>query len=123
MAVALVALLGRVPFGGEPFGLACLLEQAPPFGQGGLGLRATLARAGQAVAIVFELRQREFSLIERRLGMLHGQLGDLEAAGIAIPARVQVVERLVELLPGPAGAAIGAADRGLEPISKRALVA
>ena len=63
------------------------------------------------------------ALVERRLRLLDGLLGDLEPAGVPVAARAQVVERLVQLLAGAAGAAVGAADRRLEAIPQRALVA
>ena len=78
---------------------------------------------GQRVAVALELGEGELALLERRLRLLDGLLGDLEPARVPVAARVQVVERPVELLARPAGAAVGAADRGLEPVAQRALVA
>ncbi len=48
LAVALVALGRGVALGDDPLGLARLVEHAPPFGQGGLGLGPPLARGRPA---------------------------------------------------------------------------
>ena len=123
LAVALVAFGRGVALGGDPLGLARLLEHAATLGQGRLGLGPPVAGAGQRVAIALELGERELALLERRLRLLDGLLGDLEPARVPVAARAQVVERPVELLARPARAAVGAADRGLEAVAQRALVA
>ena len=63
-------------------------------GEGRLGLGPALAGARQRVAVALELGQRELALLERRLGLGDGGLGDLEAAGVLVALGVQVVERL-----------------------------
>ena len=123
LAVALVALVRRVALGHQPLGLAGLLEQAAPLGEGGLGLGPAVAGAGQRVAVALELGEGQLALVERRVRLLDRLLGELEPAGVAIAPRVQLVERLVELLAGPAGAPVGAADRRLQPVAQGALVA
>ncbi len=47
----------------------------------------------------------------------------LRRPGFLMPRRLQVVERALELALRPAGAAVGAADRRLEAVAERALVA
>ncbi len=123
LLVALVALGGGVALGGDPFGLARLVEHAPSLGEDPVGLGPAIARGGHRVAIPFELGQRELALLERHLRLLDGLFGDLELARVAVTAGVQVVERPVELPACPARAAVGAADRGLETVAQRALVA
>ncbi len=123
LAIALVLLARGVTFGAEPLGLAGLVEQAAPFGQRGFGLGPTVPRGGQRVAVPLELGQRQLALVERDLRLLDGLLGDLEASRVALAPRRQVVERLVELLAGPARAPVRAADRRLEPVAQGALVA
>ena len=67
LAIALVALVGRVAVDHDPLGLAGLLEQAPALGQCGLGVGSPFARSGQRIAVALELGQRQFTLVERRL--------------------------------------------------------
>ena len=85
------------------------------------------ARRSRAAAIVSRSRsswaRASSPCSQGDRGLLDRLLGDLEPAGVAIPARVQVVERPVELPLGPARAAVGAADRGLQAVAQRALVA
>ena len=102
--------MGGVALGGEALGLARLLEHAPAFGQGGLGLGPALAGAGQRVAVALELGEGQLALLDRCAGLGDGVLGDLEAAGVLVALRRQVVERPVELLLGAARSAVRAAD-------------
>ncbi len=123
LAEAVVAFRGGLALGGDPLRLARLLEHAAPLDQGGLRLGAPLAGTRQGVAIALELGQGQLALLESRPGLRDGLVGDLEPAGVAIALGGQVVERLVELLAGPARPAIGAADRRLEPVAQGAVVA
>ena len=123
LPVALVAFGRDVTLGDDPLGLARLLEGAAPLGQGDLGLGPSVARARQGVAVALELGQRQLTLVECRLRLGDGLLGDLEAARVPVATRAQVVERPVELLARPAGAPVGAADRGLQAVAQRAVVA
>ena len=120
---AVVAFLGGVAFGADALGLASLFEEAPALGQRGLGIGPTVAGARQGVPVTLELGERDLALIEGGLGLLDDLLGDLEPAGVAVAPGGQVVERLVELLAGAARAPVGAADRCLETVAQRALVA
>ena len=65
----------------------------------------------------------QLALLDRRSGGGDGPLGDLESAGVLVALGGQVVERLLEALPGPAGPAVGAADARLEAIAQGGLVA
>ena len=123
LAIALVALGRRVALGGHPFGLAGLLEQAASFGQRRLRVGSPIASTGQRVAVALELGEGKLPLIERRVRLLDRLFGQLEPAGVPVAAGVELVERLVELLARAARATVGAADRGLEPIAQRALIA
>ena len=122
LRIALVALGRGVPLGGQALGLARLLEHAPTLGEDRLRLGSTVAGGGHRVAIAFELGEGVLPLLERRLRLLDGLLGDLELSRIPVTARVQVVEGPIQLLAGAARAAVGAADRGLEAIAQRSLV-
>ena len=66
LPVALVALGRGVALGGDPLGLARLLEHAPSLGEDRVGLGAAVAGGGQRVAVAFELGQRQFALLERQ---------------------------------------------------------
>ena len=72
LAVALVPLARGVALGGDPLGLARLLEQAPAFGQGDLGVGPAIACGRQRVAVALELRERQLALVERGLRLLDG---------------------------------------------------
>ena len=66
LAVSLEAFLGGRPFGGEPFGLARLVEHRAPLREGRVRLDAPLAGARQGVPVALELRERRLPLLERR---------------------------------------------------------
>jgi hypothetical protein len=117
LAIALEPLLGVDALGGEALGLASLVEERASLGEGRVGLRAALERARQRVAVVLQLGEQELALLDRPFGLLDGVLGHLQAAGVLGALRVQVEERPLELAPGARGAAIGPADRGLEPVA------
>ena len=51
------------------------------------------------------------------------RLRDLEPAGVLVALGGQVVDAPARALLGPPGAAVGAADAGLEPVAQRGLVA
>ena len=122
--IALVALLGRVALGDQALGLAGLLEHAPALGEDRLGLGPPVAGAGEQVAVAAPAARGQPRPARRRSAALATAcLGDLEPAGVLVALRGQVVERLVELLARPARAPVGAADRGLEPVAQRRLVA
>ena len=123
VAVAVVLLLGGVALGGQALGLARLLEHRPSLRQRGLGLGAVLAGHGERVAVVLEALERVLAGLETRGRLGDRVLGDLEPARVLDAAGLQVVERPLELALGAAGAAVGAADRGLEPVAQGALVA
>ena len=125
VAVPLVALRGRVALGGQALGLARLLEHARGARSSGLLGRRAGAR-GPATAC--RGRARGAPARPRRPASLRGRvrdrlLGDLEPARVLGAARAQALERAVELLAGAAGPAVRAADRRLEPVAERGLVA
>ena len=113
---------GRRALGLEALGLAGLLEHAPSLGQGGLRVGAPLPCRRQAVAIALQLREGQLPLLDRRSGGGDGPLSDLEAAGVLVALGGQVVEGLLEALPGPAGPTVGAADARLKSITQGGLV-
>ena len=78
---------------------------------------------GHRVTVAFELGERQLALVECRLSLRDRLLGDLEPARVPVAAGAQVMERPVELLARAARSAVGAADRGLEAIAQRAVVA
>ncbi len=123
LPVALVALGRRGSLGADPLGLAGLVEKAAPLGQGGLGCGPVVVCGRQGVPVMLELGQGRFALFEGRPGLVHGLVGDLERARVALALGGQVVERPIELAARAAGAAIGAADRGLQAIAQRPFVA
>ena len=120
--IAVVLLLRRRSLGHDPFGLTGLLEEAATFREGGIGVGAALSGGRHRVAVALQLGQGELALLEAGAGLLDGRLGDLEAAGVLVALGRQLVERPLELLLGAAGAAVGAADRRLEPVAKGTLV-
>ena len=121
--VALVALLRLGLLGVEPLGLARLLEHRPPLRERGLGLGPPLAGDGQRVAVPLEAAERVLARLELGRGIGHRVVRDLEAARVLRPLRLERVQRAVQLLAGAARAAVGAADRRLEAVPERALVA
>ena len=124
LAIALVLLARGVALGGDPLGLAGLVEQAAAFGQDGPRRRPVgrarptacrgRARAGRAPARPGRGRPGPGST---------ACSATLSRPGFRSPLRGQVVERLVELLARPARAAVGAADRRLEAVAQGAFVA
>jgi hypothetical protein len=85
LAVALESLLGADPLGGQPLGLACLVEEGPTLGQACLGLAPPLTGAGEGVAIPLQLGEGELALLDGQPGLLDRILGDLEAPGFLAP--------------------------------------
>ena len=96
--IALVAFGRDVALGHDPLGLAGLLERAAMLSQHHLGLGPAVARAGHRVAVALELGERQLALVECRLSLRDGLLGDLEPARVPVAAGAQVMERPVELL-------------------------
>ena len=64
LAVALEPLRRRIALGLDALGLAGLLQQAAPLGEGRLGVGPTLSRARQRVAIALELGERQLALLQ-----------------------------------------------------------
>ena len=86
LPVALVALARGGALGGDPLGLAGLLEEAPALGQRGLGIGPAVSGGRQRIAVLLELGQGQLALLQRGLGLGHGLVGDLEPArGCARP--------------------------------------
>ena len=124
LAVALVALHGGVALGDDPLGLAGLLEQAPALGQGGLRVGPPVARGrtacrGRARAG----RGRARPGRAPACACSTASSATLRRPGLRSPRVVSSWSALSSFLRGPAGAAVGAADRRLEPIAQGALVA
>ena len=122
-AVPLVALLRPVPFRDEALGLAGLLQQRAALGEGLLGLGAALAGEGQGVPVPLEAGEPLLAGAEAGGDVGDRVLGDLEPARVLGAARAQALEGALELLLGPARAAVRAADRRLEPVAEGRLVA
>ena len=122
-AVALVAVLGGVALDGQSLRLAGLLEHRASLEQRGLGLGAVVARDGERVAVVLQALERVLARLQLGGRLRDRVLGDLEPARVLDAPRLEVVDRALELALGAAGAAVGAADRGLEPVAQGALVA
>src|SRR5918993_1022953 len=121
--VPLVAFPRGLPLGCQAFSLAGLLEQGPPLVERLLGLGPALACLRQRVAITFQPGQRVLARAELAGHVGDRVLGDLQPAGVLGAARAQPLERPIELLASPAGAAVGAADRRLEAVAQGRLVA
>ena len=122
-AVALVAVLGGVALDGQSLRLPGLLEHRAALEQRGLGLGAVVARDGEGVAVVLQALEGVLARLQLGGRLRDGVLGDLEPARVLDAARLEVVDRALELALGAAGAAVRAADRGLEPVAQGALVA
>ena len=123
LAVALVPLGRRVALGGDALGLARLVEQAAALGETAVA-SARRSRAADRVSRSRSSWARASSpCSSAAVDCVDRLLGDLEPAGVALAPGGQVVERLVELLARPARPAVGAADRRLEPVAQRTLVA
>ena len=125
--------LGGAPVGGVAlFGVGLLLqERHRPLGGLEAGAQsgqlfvdgpACVARLGQPLAVQLELVQRRLaaghlSLEASDFGPCHLQLAGVLGALGAVAA-----DRVLELLLGGKGAAVGAAHRLLQPVAQRALV-
>ena len=123
LAVALVALAGGVALRDEPLGLAGLLEHRPALDDRLVRVGAALAGLRQHVAV--PLQPDEQLLAGPELGRDVGDhvVRDLEPARVLGAARPQALEGALELAAGAARAAVPAADRRLEPVAQRGLVA
>ena len=124
-AVALEPLLGGVALRDQPLGLAGLLEHRAPLDEGRRrprrGARArrdsvSRSRSSWARAI------SPCSELAARVGR-RASSATLSRPGFLAPSRLQLVDRPLELLPGAGRAAVGAADRRLEAVAERGLVA
>lgn len=122
LSKALEALRGRMAFGSDALGLAGLLQQAPALGKGRFGVGPSVSCTRHGVAVAFELGERQLALLQGDRGLFDCLLSDLQPPRFAVAARVQVVECLVERLPGPTRTAVGTADRGLEPVAQGAVI-
>ena len=121
LAVALVALLGGVALGGRAARPGAPSRARRRSARAASGLGAALAGARQRVAVALELGERQSRPARAtRCAWATACLGDLEPAGVLVALRRQVVERPLELALGPARAAVGAADRGLEAVAEGA---
>src|SRR4051812_5152358 len=118
LAVAFEADLRGIALRTETLGGAGLLEHRPLLGQVSIRRRALLARADERVTVALELLEGELAGLDRRLRLRDGVLRDLETARVLGPSRIQVGEGTLQLPSRPGRAAVGAADRRLEPIAE-----
>jgi len=96
LAEALETFLRGEALGAQPLRLAGLFEDRAAFGEIAVRGGPTVAGAGQGVAIVFQLVQGELALLDGGLGPSDRLFGELEAAWVLGPFRVQVVEGPLE---------------------------
>ena len=124
LAVALEALLRDGPLRGEALGLARLLQQRAPLGEDVLGGGAPLAGADEGVAVALELGQLGLALgQDRPRTRATASSATRSRPGLRSPRAwrsrsARSRRRFAALVP-----AVGAADRGLQPVAQGALVA
>ena len=121
--IPLESLLRRIPLRRQPLRLARLLEHRAPLAERRLRLGSPFAGHGERVAIALEPAERILARLELRSDIVDRVLGDLEPARVPGAPGLEIVERAVELLAGPAGAAVRTADGCLQAIPEGRLVA
>ena len=85
---------------------------------------AAVASLGQRVAILSRAsRARPRRCVSAASARADRLLGDLEAAGVLVAARLEGADRVLQAGLGPRRALVAAADAGLQPVPQRALVA